>query len=107
MKWMRKLAVAIFACPDFYFGEGANILLENIRRRGFRGVHDDDDFNGAGGPGAPPERIQRGKEIWFVEARDDDDHAEIRMRLFGDKGSTVLRETEALEIVSCGRRQHY
>ena len=79
-------AVAIFAGPEFGFGDGAAILFEEFGRRRFAGVDDDDDFDGASGALATPEGMQGGEKAGFVEAGDDDDHPELRVGRLGDEG---------------------
>ena len=51
-------AVAIFAGPEFSFGDGAAVLFEDFGRGGFGGVDDDDDFYGAVRTFGTPEGIE-------------------------------------------------
>ena len=95
-------AVAIFAGPEFGFGDGAAVLFEDFGRGGFVGVDDDDDFQSAFRTLATPEGIERGEEVRFVVAGNDDDHSEARVWWVGDERWERGSETEALEVIGCG-----
>ena len=103
-KMNAECAVAIFAGPEFGFGDGAAVLFEDFRRGGFAGIDDDDDFDGAFRAIAAPEGMKGGKEFGLVEAGNDDDHPEVRVGRFGDQWGKLRGEAEAIEVVGCGGR---
>ena len=99
-----KFAVC-FARPEFSLGESAAVLFQDFRRRAFGGVDNDDDFDGALRTFAAPEGLERGEEVGFVIAGDNDDEPEMRMGWIGKERRAVRRETKAGEVIGCGWRR--
>lgn len=96
-------AIAIFPRPEFSFVQSALVLLQDFGCRGFTRVHYDNYLDRGIWARAAPERSERIEEIWFVVARDDNDHSQLRMRWFLDYWWI---KTEPINIIRDFRRGH-